>query len=76
MLNSVMSALDGFRNKAQLVEAKTYTRLVYEAFKAILEDRVPPKHEVFIDGYAGFLLRIRLDFHWWQCTGNTDLIAW
>lgn len=55
MLNSVMSALDGFRNKAQLVEAKTYTRLVYEAFKAILEDRVPPKHEVFIDGYAGFL---------------------
>lgn len=28
---------------------------VYEAFRAILEDRVPPKHEKFIEGYAGFL---------------------
>ena len=28
---------------------------VYEAFKAILEDRVPPKHEKFIEGYTGFL---------------------
>lgn len=33
MLNSVMSALDGFRNKAQLVEAKTYTRLVFEGIE-------------------------------------------
>lgn len=28
---------------------------VYNAFKAILEDRVPPKHEKFIEGYSRFL---------------------
>lgn len=28
---------------------------VYEAFKAILEDRIPLKHEKFIEGYSGFL---------------------
>lgn len=37
MLNSVMSALDGFRNKAQLVEAKTYTRLVFEYKDLLLQ---------------------------------------
>ena len=40
MLNSVMSALDGFRNKAQLVEAKTYTRLVFEGIKIDVSKRL------------------------------------
>lgn len=37
MLNLVMSALDGFRNNAQLVEAKTYTRLVFEYKDLLLQ---------------------------------------
>lgn len=40
MLNSVMSALDGFRNKAQLVEAKTYTRLVFEGIEIDVSKRL------------------------------------
>lgn len=40
MLNSVMSALDGFRNKAQLVEVKTYTRLVFEGIEIDVSKRL------------------------------------
>lgn len=40
MLNSVMSALDGFSNKAQLVEAKTYTRLVFEGIEIDVSKRL------------------------------------
>lgn len=40
MLNSVMSALDGFRNKAQLVEAKTYTRLFFEGIEIDVSKRL------------------------------------
>ena len=40
MLNLVMSALDGFRNKAQLVEAKTYTRLVFEGIEIDVSKRL------------------------------------
>lgn len=40
MLNSVMSVLDGFRNKAQLVEAKTYTRLVFEGIEIDVSKRL------------------------------------
>ena len=40
MLNSVMSALDGFRNKAQLVETKTYTRLVFEGIEIDVSKRL------------------------------------
>lgn len=40
MLNSVISALDGFRNKAQLVEAKTYTRLVFEGIEIDVSKRL------------------------------------
>lgn len=40
LLNSVMSALDGFRNKAQLVEAKTYTRLVFEGIEIDVSKRL------------------------------------
>ena len=40
MLNSVMSALDGFRNKSQLVEAKTYTRLVFEGIEIDVSKRL------------------------------------
>lgn len=40
MLNSVMFALDGFRNKAQLVEAKTYTRLVFEGIEIDVSKRL------------------------------------
>lgn len=40
MLNSVMSALDGFRNKAQLVEAKTYIRLVFEGIEIDVSKRL------------------------------------
>ena len=40
MLNSVTSALDGFRNKAQLVEAKTYTRLVFEGIEIDVSKRL------------------------------------
>ena len=40
MLNSVMSALDGFRNKAQLVEANTYTRLVFEGIEIDVSKRL------------------------------------
>jgi response regulators consisting of a cheY-like receiver domain and a winged-helix DNA-binding domain len=35
-----MSALDGFRNKAQLVEAKTYTRLVFEGIEIDVSKRL------------------------------------
>lgn len=40
MLNSVMPALDGFRNKAQLVEAKTYIRLVFEGIEIDVSKRL------------------------------------
>lgn len=41
MLKLVMSALDGFRNKAQLlVEAKTYTRLVFEGIEIDVSKRL------------------------------------
>lgn len=40
MLNLVMSALDGFRNKAQLVETKTYTRLVFEGIEIDVSKRL------------------------------------
>ena len=35
-----MSALDGFRNKAQLVETKTYTRLVFEGIEIDVSKRL------------------------------------
>lgn len=48
MLNLVMSALDGFRNKAQLVEAKTYTRLVFEYKDLLLQcSRIRKKQMLF-----------------------------
>lgn len=42
---------------------------VYEAFKAILEDRVAPAKERFVDGYAGFLFTDKdglpvVSMHW------------
>jgi DNA-binding response OmpR family regulator len=40
LLKLVMSALDGFRNKAQLVEAKTYTRLVFEGIEIDVSKRL------------------------------------
>lgn len=40
MLNSVMSALDGFKNKAQLVESKMYTRLVFEGIEIDISKRL------------------------------------
>lgn len=40
MLKLVMSALDGFRNKAQLVEAKTYTRLVFGGIEIDVSKRL------------------------------------
>lgn len=55
MLNSVMSALDGFRNKAQLVEAKTYTRLVFEGIEIDVSKRLVyrDKREINVT-YIGF----------------------
>lgn len=40
MLDSIMSALDGFRNKTQLIDERTFTKLVFEGMEIDVSKRL------------------------------------
>lgn len=40
MLDSIMSVLDGFRNKTQLIDERTFTKLVFEGMEIDVSKRL------------------------------------